>query len=152
MMSPDSRVSDLEKPIDFLRALTEDELVAFRERGRVRRFAKGEAIFHEGDDPGGVVAIVSGRVKVSVTGVGGREVVLGFPGHGELVGELAATLGRPRAATVTAVDKVEVIAVRTAEFQRFVSERPRVAPLVFERVAALLSEANRQLVDFATRT
>jgi CRP-like cAMP-binding protein len=140
-----------EKPIDFLSALTEDELAKFRAAGRVRRFAKGEAVFREGDDPGGVVAIVSGRVKVWVTGVGGREVVLGFPAAGELIGELAAMAGRPRAATVTAMDQVELIAMRAAEFQRFVSEHPRVAPLVFERVAALLADADRQLVDFATR-
>lgn len=137
--------------MDFLSALTEDELAEFRAMGRVRRFAKGEAVFREGDDPGGVVAIVSGRVKVWVTGVGGREVVLGFPAAGELIGELAAMAGRPRAATVTAMDQVELIAMRAAEFQRFVSEHPRVAPLVFERVAALLADADRQLVDFATR-
>ena len=41
---------------------------------RTPRCAKGEAVFREGDDPGGVVAIVTGRVKVWVTGVGGREV------------------------------------------------------------------------------
>jgi CRP-like cAMP-binding protein len=63
---------------DFLGALTADELAAFRAAGRDRRFAKGEAIFHEGDDPGGVVAVVSGTVKVSLIGVGGREVVLRF--------------------------------------------------------------------------
>jgi CRP-like cAMP-binding protein len=140
-----------ENPIDFLSALTDAERTAFRDGGRVRRFSRGEAVFHEGDDPGGVVAILRGRVKVSVTGVGGREVVLGFPSAGELVGELAAIAGRPRAATVTAVDEVEVVAMRAPEFQRFVSEHPRVAPLVFERVAALLAEADRQLVDFATR-
>jgi CRP-like cAMP-binding protein len=140
-----------EKPIDFLSALTDGELADFRAAGRVRRFAKGETLFHEGDDPGGVIAIVRGRVKVWMAGVGGREVVLRFPAAGELIGELAAMAGRPRTATVTAVDGVEAIAMRVPEFQRFVSEHPRVAPLVFERVAALLAEADRQLVDFATR-
>jgi CRP-like cAMP-binding protein len=145
-------VSDLdEKPIDFLSALTDQERAAFRATGRTRRFGKGEPLFREGDDPGGVVAIVSGRVKISVTGVGGREVVLRFPAAGELVGELAAIAGRPRSATVTAVEPVEAITMRATEFQRYVSEHPRVAPLVFERVAVLLAEADRQLVDFATR-
>jgi CRP/FNR family transcriptional regulator, cyclic AMP receptor protein len=139
------------KPLDFLSALTAEERAAFRGAGRVRRFGRGEALFHEGDDPGGVVAIVSGRVKVSVSGAGGREVVLRFPAAGELVGELAAVASRPRSATVTAVEPVEAIILRAAEFQRFVAEHARVAPLVFERVAALLVEADRQLADFATR-
>jgi CRP/FNR family transcriptional regulator, cyclic AMP receptor protein len=140
-----------ERPIEFLSALTEDELTAFRASGRPRRFGKGEVVFREGDDPGGVIAIVSGRVKVSVLGAGGREVVLGFPAAGELIGELSAIAGRPRSATITVVDDTEVIAVRTGEFQRFVAEHPRVAALVFQHVAALLAEADRQRVDFATR-
>ena len=78
---------------DFLGALTADELAAFRAAGRDRRFARGEAIFHEGDDPGGVVAVVSGTVKVLLIGVGGREVVLRFSEPGELFGELAGVPG-----------------------------------------------------------
>jgi CRP-like cAMP-binding protein len=108
-------------------------------------------IFREADDPGGVILIVSGRVKVCVTGVGGREVVLKLPGPGELVGELSAVADRPRSATVTAVDQVDAIAVRAGDFRRFVLENPRVAPLVFDHVVASLAEADRQRVDFATR-
>jgi CRP/FNR family cyclic AMP-dependent transcriptional regulator len=147
-----ARVGDLEgNPVDFLSALAADELAAFRASGRVQRYANGQPIFHEGDDPGGVVALVSGQVRVSVMGVGGRDVVLRFSTPGELVGELAAIAGRPRMATVTAVGPVEAIAMRRVEFQRFISDHPRLAPLVFERLATLLADADRQLVDFATR-
>jgi CRP-like cAMP-binding protein len=136
---------------DFLNALTAEERAAFGAAGRVRHFAKGEAIFHEGDDPGGVVAVVSGTVKVSLIGVGGREVVLRFSGPGELIGELAAVGDRPRTADVAAIDQVEAISVRAAEFRRLALQYPRIAELVFENVSALLAEADRQRVDFATR-
>jgi CRP/FNR family cyclic AMP-dependent transcriptional regulator len=139
------------QPAHFLSSLSDDERSAFHALGRVRRFGKGEALFHEADDTGGVVAILSGRVKVWVVGAAGREVVLRVPGPGELVGELSAIAGRPRTATVTAVDQVEAIAVRAEDFRRFLLEYPRVAPLVFEHVAALLAEADRQRIDFATR-
>jgi CRP-like cAMP-binding protein len=108
-------------------------------------------VFHEGDDPGGVVVILSGRVKVSLSGSAGREVVLGFPGRGELVGELAALFDRPRSATATALDDVEALGIRAADFRRFFAENPRVAPLVYEQLTELLAEADRQRVDFATR-
>ena len=138
-------------PLDFLSALSDAERADLRAAGRVRRFAKGETVFHEGDDPGGVIAILSGRAKVSASGLGGREVVLRFAGTGELLGELAAIVGRPRTATITALELLETVAIRTGEFQRFVEQHPRVAPLVFERLALLLADADRQLVDFATR-
>jgi CRP/FNR family cyclic AMP-dependent transcriptional regulator len=136
---------------EFLGALSDNDREAFRAVGRTRRYAKGEAIFHEGDDPGGVVAVVSGTIKVSLIGAGGREVVLRFSGPGELVGELAALGERPRTANVTAVDQVETIAVRAADFRHLALQHPRISELVFEHVAELLAGADRQRVDFATR-
>ena len=136
---------------EFLSVLSDDERDAFLAAGRVRHLAKGEVIFHEGDDPGGVVAVVEGTVKVSLIGTGGREVLLKFAGPGELVGEMAAVTSRPRTANVTAVNEVEAIFVRAADFRRLALEHPRIAELIFENVAALLAEADRQRIDFATR-
>ena len=138
-------------PRAFLADLTSEERAVFEQLGRARHFQQGEAVFHEGDDAGGVVAILSGRVKVSLAGLAGREVVLGFPGPGELVGELAALTERPRSATVTAVEDVEALGVRGADFRRFVAEHPRIASLVFRHLADLVAESDRQQVDLATR-
>src|SRR6201996_3424236 len=91
-------------PLDFLGALTDEERAAFHAAGRERRYSRGEAVFHEGDDPGGVIAITGGRAKVSAAGVSGREVVLRFAGVGELLGEISALAGHPRTASVTALD------------------------------------------------
>lgn len=135
----------------FLGELTADERGALESLGRIRRFGQGEAVFHEGDDAGGVVAILSGRVKVSLSGVAGREVVLGFPGPGELVGELAALAERPRSATVVAVEDVEALGIPGADFRRFVAEHPRLTPVLFRHLAALVSAADLQQVDLATR-
>jgi CRP-like cAMP-binding protein len=136
---------------EFLGAISDDERAAFRAAGRVRHLAKGEAIFHEGDDPGGVVAVIGGTVKVSLIGTGGREVLLKFSGPGELIGELAAVSDRPRTADVTAVNEVEAIFVRAGDFRRLALEYPRIGELVFENLADLLAEADRQRIDFATR-
>jgi CRP/FNR family transcriptional regulator, cyclic AMP receptor protein len=139
------------EPDTFLGSLTADELHAFQNCGRAVRFSSKETLFREGDDPGGVIAILSGRMKISIAGVGGRDVVLRLPGPGELVGEIAAVAGRPRSATVESVNDVEGISVRAADFRRFISEQPRVATLIFEHVTALLSYADRQRADLATR-
>ena len=135
----------------FLAELSPDELSGFRAAGRTRRFGQGETVFREGDDAGGVMAIVSGRMKVSVAGVGGREVVLQFPGPGDLVGELSPIFRRPRSASVVAMGDVEVIAMPAEGFRRFIADHPRVAMLIFDHVASLLSVADRQRVDLATR-
>jgi CRP-like cAMP-binding protein len=78
-------------------------------------------------------------------------VVLRFAVTGELLGEMSALAGRPRTATVAALEKLEAVAMRTADFRRFIERHPRVASLVLDRLALLLADADRQLVDFATR-
>jgi CRP-like cAMP-binding protein len=135
----------------FLSALRPEERAALDAVGQEQQFADGQTIFRQGDRSGGVFAILSGRVKVSVRGAAGRQVVLQFPGRGDLVGELATLSGGSRAATVTAVGVVETIALSTESFRRFISSHPRVAGLVVEHVTALLADADRQLVDLATR-
>jgi CRP/FNR family transcriptional regulator, cyclic AMP receptor protein len=135
----------------FLAELSPDELSGFRTAGRTRHFGQGETVFREGDDSGGVMAIVAGRMKVSVAGVGGREVVLQFPGPGDLVGELSPIFRRPRSASVAAMGDVEVIAMPAEDFRRFIADHPRVAMLIFDHVASLLSVADRQRADLATR-
>jgi CRP/FNR family transcriptional regulator, cyclic AMP receptor protein len=138
-------------PRTFLSALNPPERAAFVAAGRDRHFADGETIMRQGDPAAGVLAIVSGRVKVSVVGAGGREVVLQFPGSGALIGELATLSGGSRAATVTAVGDVDTLELSAVDFRRFISGHPRVAGLVVEHVTSLLAEADRQLVDMATR-
>jgi CRP/FNR family transcriptional regulator, cyclic AMP receptor protein len=135
----------------FLGALTPPERASFDAAGEVRRYSDGETIFRQGDPAAGVLAIISGRVKVSVVGAGGREVVLQFPGSGALVGELATLSGGRRAATVSAIGDVEALSLSTESFRRFISAYPRVAGLVVEHVTSQLAEADRQLVDLATR-
>ncbi len=135
----------------FLASLSPQERAAFHAAGEDRYFGPGQTIFRQGDDDRGVLAIIRGRVKVSMEGAGGREVVVQFPGPGELVGELATIARAPRSATLTAVGDVEAIALHADEFRRFISAYPRVASLLFDQVAALVAVADRQRVDLATK-
>ena len=60
----------------FLAALAEDDARELRELGRIRRYDAGDAIFHQGDEPGGVSIVLEGCVKVSSVSATGKEVIL----------------------------------------------------------------------------
>ena len=81
-------------------------------------------LFHQGDDPGAVLIIRAGRIKVSVVTPDGHDVMLGFLGPGAVIGDLAAVDGEPRSTTGTAVDMVEALGVPMLD----VPNDPRVAP------------------------
>jgi EAL domain-containing protein (putative c-di-GMP-specific phosphodiesterase class I) len=81
-----------------------------RDSGANVRVKAGAVLFSEGD-PGDYAAYLErGHVEISVSRRGQR-VVLGRKGPGELFGEMAIIDGRPRAATVTALTRCDLILI-----------------------------------------
>jgi CRP/FNR family cyclic AMP-dependent transcriptional regulator len=106
-------------------------------------------LFHEGDDPGAVLIVRAGRIKVSVVTPDGHDVMLGFGGPGMVLGDLAAIDGEPRSTTATAVDAVEALGVPMLSFRALLDKHPAVV-LALARVSAQrLRAADRQRVEFA---
>jgi len=132
----------------FLADLEADERSALEQLGAVRRYRRGDVLFHQGDDAGAVVVLRDGHVKATMLN-DGREVILAFPGPGELLGELSAVDGEPRSATVRAVDEVEALVIPGSAFRAFLEHRPRIALVLLRGVAARLRAADRQRVDYA---
>src|SRR6476620_3282139 len=93
----------------FLAAITPEESAELEAAGRRGRYGTGVTLFHEGDDAGPVVVLRSGRVKVATLSAAGREAIVAGRGPGDLLGELSALDGSPRAATVTTLEPVEAL-------------------------------------------
>ena len=61
--------------------------------------------------------MLRGRLEISAT-VGGRRVLLGEVGPGEVLGEMGVLDDAPRSATATATDRVEALALSRAQYGR----------------------------------
>jgi CRP-like cAMP-binding protein len=129
------------------RVLTADEWRTLEERARSRRYRARQVLFREGEPGDAVLAIRSGRVKVSVVTPGGREIVIALKEPGELVGELAAIDGRPRSATASALDEVEALVVSSAAFLEFVEEHPRLAVRLLQVLVEQIRAADLRSVE-----
>jgi CRP/FNR family transcriptional regulator, cyclic AMP receptor protein len=117
--------------------------------GMVRRFPRGDALFHQGDDPGMVLIIHSGRIKVSVVTPDGHDVMLGYLQPGTVLGDLAALDGEPRSTTAIAIDAVEALGVPMLAFRTLLDERPGIMRALALIAAQRLRLADRQRVEFA---
>ncbi len=115
--------------------------------GRRRRFKARQRLFREGEPGDHVLAIVSGRVKVSVLTRSGREILLAVKEPGDLVGELSVIDGRPRSATAIALEPVEALVVTAPAFVEFVESHPRIAVRLLRMLAAQIRDADRRSVD-----
>ena len=106
-------------------------------------------LFHQGDDPGAVLIVSAGRIKVSVVTPDGHDVMLGFLAPGAVIGDLAAVDGEPRSTTATAVDVVEALSIPMLAFRTILAERPKVVMALMRFAAHRLRAADRQRVEFA---
>src|SRR5260370_35726868 len=94
-------------PIGFLESLSENDRKSFRATAHPRRYRRGAVLFGEGDTSDWIALVITGRVKLSSFTQDGRDAVIGIAVHGELLGELSAVGGRPRASTSIYVDAAE---------------------------------------------
>lgn len=115
--------------VAFWEALDAIEREAFRSVAFRRTFAAGARLLREGDQADHVIVILSGRTKICIN-ENGAERVLAQRGPGQLVGERGALQVSVRSASVIAVETVQALVVRTADFAAFITAHPTVLTLV----------------------
>jgi CRP-like cAMP-binding protein len=107
-------------------------------------------LFHEGAVSDRVLALDSGRVKVSTVTDEGKEVVLAFRGPGDLLGELSVIDGQPRSASAQAIEPVEALAVAAADFRSFLLAYPDIALMLLQTLSRRLRDSDRKRVEYGT--
>jgi len=134
----------------FADALEPGELDELTAAGRRRRYSANVTLFHEGDDAGPVMVLLSGRVKAVAVAAGVHEAIVALRGPGDLLGELSAIDGAPRSVTVTTLEPVEALVLAGSAFTAFLERRPRVALVILRMVAGRLRYADSRHADLAS--
>jgi CRP/FNR family cyclic AMP-dependent transcriptional regulator len=135
---------------DFLGMLSPDERAALHERAVARSFRRGAVMLREGEEPTRVLVLTDGRAKAVTFTEDGREVVLGFMGPGELLGEVATIESKPRSATVVALEPVRALALASRDFWALLEEHPRIWVVVHRIVIHRLRMADTQRKEFTS--
>jgi CRP/FNR family transcriptional regulator, cyclic AMP receptor protein len=114
-----------------------------------RLYKRGQVIFHQ-DDPGASVHVIeSGRIKVVLASPDGEELLLRVLGEGELFGELALLDGRPRSATVIALEDTVTHVLERSSFLDFLRNHPDAALDLCRALAELIRRLTEQVEDLA---
>jgi CRP-like cAMP-binding protein len=93
---------------------------------QVRRYAKGEVIFHQGDVGTALYIVRKGEVAIRLSSSEGKEVILALLGRGEAFGELALLDGEPRSTDAVAREESSLLCLQREDFRSFLQERPQV--------------------------
>ncbi|MBE9375366.1 Crp/Fnr family transcriptional regulator [Saccharopolyspora sp. HNM0983] len=96
--------NDARRPRGFRSLVSDTAWAALAQEGARNRHRAGERLLHQGSPGGWVLLCLSGRLKVVYAEPDGREVLLAVRGPGDVLGELSGRDGRPRSATVQAIE------------------------------------------------
>jgi CRP-like cAMP-binding protein len=109
-----------------------------------------------GDEGGSLHIIVRGRVKVAIPSSSGEELILVILSTGDLLGELSLFDGKPRSATVQAVEETETLCLHREDLMALMRNRFGIVEKILEVLARRVRDTDRQLaesrfLDIATR-
>lgn len=93
--------------------------------------------------------ITVGRVKVSAMTHDGREIILAILKRSDFFGEMSLLDGKPRSATVTAVEDTELLVLQRDDFLAMLDRNPQLALRMLETMATRLRKTDRRVESLA---
>lgn len=112
-----------------------------------RRYPGGQTLFHMGDEGGSLHIIERGRVKVTIPSSSGEELILTILGAGEFLGELSLFDGKPRSATVQALEETETICLKREDLLALMRTRFPVVEKIMEVLARRIRDTDMLLAE-----
>src|SRR5690349_21641408 len=122
--------------VSLFAGLDPAELATLAEHASVRKLARGQTLFNEGEPSDHLFLVRSGRLRVFVASSRGDELVLSVVGPGETLGELSVLDRQPRSATVDALEPAELIAVVGDDARSLLESNPSALHAVAVALAA----------------
>ena len=93
--------------------------------------------------------LISGRIKVFMSDLDGKEVILSILEPNEFFGEMGLIDDRPRSASVVALEPCELICISKPDFKRCLAENFDMAMTVMRGLVKRLREADKQIGSLA---
>jgi len=112
-----------------------------------RRYPAGQTLFHMGDDGGSLHLIERGRVKVTIPSDSGEELILAILGAGDLLGELSLFDGKPRSATVSALEETETLCLRREDLLALMRDHFDLVEKILAVLARRIRDTDMLLAD-----
>lgn len=140
-------VAALLAQIPLFQPLRPEERVSLAGKMRVKRFAKGEVVFHREDPASHLYVVASGTLKIALPDETGREVVVALYRSGDVFGELALFDQAPRSATVTALSETVTYTLSGDDFFAVVEKDPAAMRRLLALLARIVRRVSGQVGD-----
>lgn len=128
-------------------ALDESQLDRLIEQSTTRQLKNREELCHKGDEGTQLYLIQSGRLKVVTTSLEGSDLTFTVMGPGEVVGELALLGAGIRTATISALEKCDLLVIERRDFLQILRENAEVGIQLLQILARRVARLSETMED-----
>src|SRR5215831_12462026 len=137
--------------IEIFAGLSPDVRHALAARCTWRVFQPHQQIVGHQEDSRTVFFLTAGKARVTIFAVDGKQVTFRDITEGEMLGEWAAIDGRPRAASVEAVNRCTVAAMSQEMFWEVLREQSAVTEIVLKRLVRQVRNLSDKVLELSTQ-
>jgi CRP/FNR family transcriptional regulator, cyclic AMP receptor protein len=131
---------DLIRRIPLFSTLTDEEFIPLQDIFVLRAYNKNQVIFLEEETGNYMYLVLSGKVKVSKAGSGGKETILAIHRAGDFFGEMSLLDGKTSPATVSAMEDSKIISLSGVDFHKHLMHNEKVLLQIINVLCARLRQ------------
>jgi CRP/FNR family cyclic AMP-dependent transcriptional regulator len=140
---------ELLRTVPIFSELSDGDISSLAKLSSRRRYPKDTVVFFENEEGDSFFMILEGRIKVTILGDDGREVILSMLGAGDFFGEMALLDNEPRSATAIAVEETELLSLHRTDFQTVLTDNRSITNALIKILTGRLRRANHQISTLA---
>ncbi len=137
------------RSVPIFSELSDQDISSLARLANRRKCPKDSVVFFENEEGDFFFTILEGRIKVTILGDDGREVILSLLGPGDFFGEMALLDQEPRSATAIAVEDTELLSLHRTDFQSVLSDNRSITTGLIKVLTGRLRRANHQISTLA---
>src|SRR5260221_7261659 len=140
---------ELLRTVPIFAELSDADIASLSRLATRRRYPKDTVVFFENEEGDFFFMILQGRIKVTILGDDGREIILRVLGPGDFFGEMALLDNEPRSATAIAAEDTELLSLHRTDFQSTIGANLAISHALIKILTARLRRANHQISTLA---
>ena len=115
-------------------------------------FKKGQMLLHEGNKPGGLYCIRTGKLKLSRMGYDGKEQIIRFAKDGDLIGYRSLLSGESISASVTILEDTHACYLPKSMVFEMIEKNPKFSLELMKLACHELGEASKIITNLAQKS
>ena len=135
--------------VPLFSGLSNEALAEIEQHSSVKSYKKNTIVINQDDETYSLYVILSGSVKVFVSGEDGREAVLNRQEAGDYFGDLALIDKQPRVASVMTTEPSKFMIISREDFLSCLAKNPEIAVNLIKPMTARMRMLARNVSSLA---